>query len=63
MSRQRNPRIQQETPKWPPDERPQYERTIAVLTEAMGRARFERKEAEGRAMSVDDAVALALAGP
>ena len=45
---------------WPPDERPQYERMLAALPEAMGRERFEERRTAGRALSTDDAVALAL---
>ena len=45
---------------WPPDERPHYERMLADLPEAMGAAEFERARSTGEAMSVADAVAMAL---
>lgn len=45
---------------WPPDERPHYERMVAVLPEAMGSAAFERARRAGRSMTTSDAVALAL---
>jgi hypothetical protein len=46
---------------WPPDERPQYERTIATLSAAMGEAEFERARADGQSVSADEALDLALA--
>jgi hypothetical protein len=45
---------------WPPDERPHYERLLAVLPERMGLAAFEEARASGRSMPISDAVALAL---
>lgn len=45
---------------WPPDERPHYERMLAELPEAMGRAEFERLRGVGQSMPPADAVALAL---
>ncbi len=45
---------------WPPDERPQYEHVVASLTDAMGKAAFERVRAAGHAMASDEAVAFAL---
>ncbi len=45
---------------WPPDERPHYERMLAVLPEAMGIAEFEGARAAGRAMESPEAVAFAL---
>jgi tetratricopeptide (TPR) repeat protein len=45
---------------WPPDERPHYERMLATLPEAMGSAAFDEARAAGGAMSVSEAVALAL---
>ena len=47
---------------WPPDERPHYERMLAVLPEAMGIAEFERSRAVGRGLGPHEAVALALGG-
>jgi hypothetical protein len=48
---------------WPPDERPHYERLLAVLPEAMGVADFERTRGAGHELATHDAVALALAAP
>jgi non-specific serine/threonine protein kinase len=48
---------------WPPDERPHYERMLALLPERMGPATFERERAAGRSMSTADAVDLALGAP
>ena len=45
---------------WPPDERPHYERLLAVLPETMGAAEFARARAAGRALATEDAVAFAL---
>jgi len=45
---------------WPPDERPHYERLLAVLPEAMGSAAFDRARTAGRSMAVGEAVDLAL---
>ena len=45
---------------WPPDERPHYERLLAVLPETMGTAEFARARARGRSMATEDAVAFAL---
>ena len=45
---------------WPPDERPHYERLLAVLPETMGTAEFGRARAAGRSMATEDAVAFAL---
>jgi hypothetical protein len=45
---------------WPPDERPHYERMMAVLPEAMGSAEFERARRAGSAMGSSDAVEFAL---
>jgi tetratricopeptide (TPR) repeat protein len=47
---------------WPPDERPHYERMLAVLPEAMGSAAFEEARVGGQAMESGDAVKYALAG-
>ncbi len=47
---------------WPPDERQQYDRTLAILREAMGSEEFERARAVGRAMTTSEAVGFAL-GP
>ena len=43
---------------WPPDERPHYERLLAVLPEMMGTAEFARARAKGRALTTEDAVAV-----
>jgi non-specific serine/threonine protein kinase len=45
---------------WPPDERPHYERMLAVLPDRMGAAAFERARDAGRSMATADAVAFAL---
>ena len=45
---------------WPPDERPHYEHLLNVLPQQLGRARFERARAEGRALTPARAVAVAL---
>jgi tetratricopeptide (TPR) repeat protein len=47
---------------WPPDERPHYERMLAVLPEAMGSAEFERARLAGHAMAGSKAVEYALGG-
>src|SRR5439155_476292 len=48
---------------WPPDERPNYERMLAVLPDAMGAAEFERARAAGRSLPVSEAVTFALGSP
>jgi tetratricopeptide (TPR) repeat protein len=45
---------------WPPDERPHYERLLAVLPEAMGVVGFERARAAGRTMGPPDVIAFAM---
>jgi non-specific serine/threonine protein kinase len=45
---------------WPPDERPHYERMLAVLPEAMGTAEFDRARAAGQAMPTSEVVDFAL---
>jgi hypothetical protein len=45
---------------WPPDERPHYERMLAVLPAEMGPVPFENARGTGRTMTPDDAVAFAL---
>jgi non-specific serine/threonine protein kinase len=47
---------------WPPDELAHYERTVATLTGAMGRAGFERARSAGRSMTTPEAVGFALGG-
>jgi non-specific serine/threonine protein kinase len=47
---------------WPPDERPHYDRMLAVLPEAMGEAAFEEARSAGRATPADDLIAYALEG-
>ena len=44
---------------WPPDERPHYERMLA-LPEALGSAEFERARATGQSMTSGEAAAFAL---
>jgi tetratricopeptide (TPR) repeat protein len=48
---------------WPPDEKPHYERMLAILPDRMGAADFEGARAAGRSMSTAAAVALALGAP
>lgn len=50
---------------WPPDELVHYQNTVAMLTEAMGPAKFEQARATGRSMTTAEAVdfALATGGP
>ncbi len=48
---------------WPPDERPHYERMLAVLPERVGSVEFERARSAGRSMSTAHAVAFALGAP
>ena len=45
---------------WPPDERPHYERMLAVLPEAMGTAAFDRARARGHLMAASAALDFAL---
>jgi tetratricopeptide (TPR) repeat protein len=45
---------------WPPDERPHYERMLAVLPKAMGSAEFERARTAGHSMGSSEAVDFAL---
>lgn len=45
---------------WPPDERPHYERMLAVLPKAMGSAEFERARMAGQLMTPSEAVDFAL---
>lgn len=45
---------------WPPDERQQYERSVAILTEAMGSAEFDRARAAAHAMTTSEGVSYAL---
>jgi tetratricopeptide (TPR) repeat protein len=45
---------------WPPDEREQYERTVAILLGSMPPAQFDYARANGRAMDIADAIAFAL---
>ncbi len=47
---------------WPPDERPHYERMLAELPTAMGRAEFARARAVGQSMAPDEVTAFALEG-
>jgi non-specific serine/threonine protein kinase len=48
--------------KWPPDERQQYEATLAILTSALTPDALERARGRGAAMSIGDGVAFALDG-
>lgn len=45
---------------WPPDERPHYERLLTALPDAIGLEVFEGFRDRGRAMTLRDAVAIAL---
>jgi hypothetical protein len=45
---------------WPPDERPHYERLLAVLPDSMGTAEFERVRAAGGDIGTPAAIDLAL---
>ena len=45
---------------WPPDERPHYERMLAVLPEAMGPTAYDKARAAGHSMASSDAVDFAL---
>ena len=47
---------------WPPDERIQYDGTVAALSDRMGAEPFERGRAKGYAMTTPEGVAYAL-GP
>ena len=48
---------------WPPDERPHYERMLAVLPTSMGEAEFERARGKGRSMTSGEAATFALDSP
>ena len=45
---------------WPPDELVQYKQTVAMLTEAMGSAEFERARTVGHSLTTHEAVDFAL---
>lgn len=45
---------------WPPDERPHYERMLAVLPESMGATAFAQARAAAQSMPRPEAVAYAL---
>ena len=45
---------------WPPDERKQYNDTLAAVTNGLTRDELERARAHGAAMTTDAAVAYAL---
>ena len=45
---------------WPPDERPHYERLLAVLPESMGAEAFEVARAAGKSTPTQTAIQLAL---
>jgi tetratricopeptide (TPR) repeat protein len=47
---------------WPPDEREQYEGTLAALSEGLSPAALQEVRAAGAAMGLDEAAAFALAG-
>ena len=53
-------RLEEQGAAWPPDEKPHYERTVAVLTESMPPDELERARAAGRALTPDAAVEYAL---
>lgn len=48
--------------KWPPDERKQYQATIAILAAALAPETLERARGMGAAMTSEDGVAFALHG-
>jgi tetratricopeptide (TPR) repeat protein len=48
---------------WPPDERPHYVRTLAALTGALGVVESVQQRADGRALSVREAIDYALGRP
>jgi hypothetical protein len=48
---------------WPPDERPHYDRMLAILPDAMGAAEFERARTAGRGMTPTAVFAVAVGGP
>ena len=45
---------------WPPDERQQYEGTLAILTAGLPADALAERRATGAAMTIDEAVAFAL---
>ena len=47
---------------WPPDERQQYEGTLAILTDALPADELAAGRAAGAPMTIDEAVAFALRG-
>jgi non-specific serine/threonine protein kinase len=47
---------------WPPDEREQYEGTLAALSEGLSPVALKKARAAGAAMGLDEAAAFALAG-
>lgn len=48
--------------KWPPDERQQYEGTLAILAAALAPEALEQARAAGGAMTIEEGVAFALGG-
>ena len=48
---------------WPPDEREQYERTLAIVSASLSSEPLERARAAGHAMSLAEGTAFALATP
>jgi hypothetical protein len=48
--------------KWPPDERQQYEATVAILASALTPEALERARGKGAAMTIGEGVAFALGG-
>lgn len=53
-------RLEEQEAAWPPDERPHYDRTVALLTGSMAADAFEQARAAGGALTPDEAVAYAL---
>lgn len=54
--------LEQAGGEWPPDEREQYEGTLATLAAGLSAAGLESARSAGAAMSLDAAVAFALSG-
>jgi tetratricopeptide (TPR) repeat protein len=48
--------------KWPPDERQQYDATLAILAAALAPEALERARAAGAAMTIEEGVAFGLTG-
>jgi tetratricopeptide (TPR) repeat protein len=55
-----DPRIEEQGVEWPPDERPHYDRTVAVLEASLDPGELERAREVGRSLTPDESVAYAL---